>query len=131
MISRERRPDTGRTERTGPAPQSCYGTAAGHEPHTGEILASAMRHSVGRPATGMGGGTKNPMERLCQPPSEPAFALYREQLNTAPPDGAKFVDNASHRETHFSLEIRLTVGHISQRSVLDKWQMQSERHSRE
>ena len=58
----------------------------------------------------MGGGTKNPMERLCQPPSEPAFALYREQLNTAPPDGAKFVDNASHRETHFSLEIRLTVG---------------------
>ena len=73
-----------------------------------------MRHSVGRPATGMGGGTKNPMERLCQPPSEPAFALYREQLNTAPPDGAKFVDNASHRETHFSLEIRLTVGHISQ-----------------
>ena len=27
------------------------------------ILASAMRHSVGRPATGMGGGTKNPMER--------------------------------------------------------------------
>ena len=65
------------------------------------ILASAMRHSVGRPATGMGGGTKNPMERLCQPPSEPAFALYREQPNTAPPDGAKFVDNASHRETHF------------------------------
>ena len=132
MIPRDRRPDTGRTERTGPAPQSCYGTAAGHELHMGMmILASAMRHSVGRPATGMGGGTKNPMERLCQPPSEPAFALYREQLNTAPPDGAKFVDNASHRETHFSLEIRLTVGHISQRSVLDKWQMQSERHSRE
>lgn len=31
--------------------------AAGHEPHTGiMILAPAMRHSVGRPATGMGGG---------------------------------------------------------------------------
>lgn len=95
------------------------------------ILASAMRHSVGRPATGMGGGTKNPMERLCQPPSEPAFALYREQPNTAPPDGAKFVDNASHRETHFSLEIRLTVGHISQRRELDKWLIPSERNSRE
>ena len=29
---------------------------------------SFMRYSVGRPATGMGGGAK-PMERLCQPPS--------------------------------------------------------------
>ncbi len=28
------------------------------------ILASAMRHSVGRPATGMGGGTVIPMERF-------------------------------------------------------------------
>ena len=74
MIPRERRPDTGRTERTGPAPQSCYGTAAGHELHMGMmILASAMRHSVGRPATGMGGGTINPMERPCQPPSDPAL----------------------------------------------------------
>ena len=41
------------------------------------------------------------MERLCQPPSESAFVLYREQPNTAPPNGAKFVVNASHRETHF------------------------------
>ena len=41
------------------------------------------------------------MERLCQPPSEPAFVLYREQPNTAPLNGAKFVVNASHRETHF------------------------------
>ena len=55
------------------------------------ILASAMRHSVGRPATGMGGGTINPMERLCQPPSDPAFVLYREQPNTVPPSGAEFV----------------------------------------
>ena len=92
----------GRSEH-GQRRKAAQGTAAGHETYAGLILASAMRHSVGRPATGMGGGTKNPMERLCQPPSEPAFALYREQLNTAPPDGAKFVDNASHRETHFYL----------------------------
>ena len=79
MIPREGRPDNGRTERTRPAPQSSYGKAAGHAPHTGiMILASAMRHSVGRPATGMGGGTKNPMERPSQPPSEPAFVLHRE-----------------------------------------------------
>lgn len=69
------------------------------------ILASAMRHSVGRPATGMGGGTKNPMERLCQPPSEAAFVLYREQENIAPPNGAKFVVNASHRGTHFFVRL--------------------------
>ena len=43
------------------------------------------------------------MERLCQPPSESAFVLYREQPNTAPPSGAKFVVNASHRGTHFLL----------------------------
>ena len=53
-----------------------YGTAAGDEARIGMmILASAMRHSVGRPATGMGGGTLNPMERLCQPPSESAFVF--------------------------------------------------------
>ena len=40
------------------------------------ILASAMRHSVGRPATGMGGG--KPMERPCQPPSGPLFTLESE-----------------------------------------------------
>ncbi len=40
------------------------------------------------------------MERLCQPPSETAFILYREQSNTAPPNDAKLVVNASHRETH-------------------------------
>ena len=91
----------GRSEH-GQRRKAAHGTAAGDEPHTGMmILASAMRHSVGRPATGMGGGTKNPMERLCQPPSEAAFVFYREQPNTAPPNGAKFVDNASHRETHF------------------------------
>lgn len=93
----------GRSEH-GQRRKAAYGTAAGDEPHTGMmILASAMRHSVGRPATGMGGGTKNPMERLCQPPSEAAFVFYREQPNTAPPSGAKFVVNASHRETHFYL----------------------------
>ena len=44
-------------ERLTPAPQSSYGKAAGQETHMGRILASAMRHSVGRPAMGMGGGT--------------------------------------------------------------------------
>ena len=88
----------GRSEH-GQRRKAAHGTAAGDEPHTGMmILASAMRHSVGRPATGMGGGTKNPMERLCQPPSEAAFVFYREQPNTAPPNGAKIVE-----------EIRLTV----------------------
>lgn len=41
------------------------------------------------------------MERPCQPPSDPAFVLYREQRNTEPQNNAKFVVNASHRETHF------------------------------
>jgi len=91
----------GRSEH-GQRRKAAYGKAAGHEPHTGMmILASAMRHSVGRPATGMGGGTNDPMERICQPPSEVAFVLYREQENTAPPSDTKFVVNASHRETHF------------------------------
>ena len=61
--------------------KAAYGTAAGDEARTGMmILALAMRHSVGRPATGMGGGTINPMERLCPPPSESAFAFYREHM---------------------------------------------------
>ena len=65
----------GRSEH-GQRRKAAYGTAAGDEAHTGMmILASAMRHSVGRPATGMGGGTLNPMERLCQPPSESAFVF--------------------------------------------------------
>ena len=44
-------------ERTTPTPQAADGKAAGKDTHTGTmILASAMRHSVGRPATGMEGG---------------------------------------------------------------------------
>ena len=65
------------------------------------ILASAMSHIVGRPATGIGGGTKNPMERLCQPPSDTALVYIVNIESTAPPNGAKYVVNASHRETHF------------------------------
>jgi len=34
------------------------------------ILAMAMGHTVGRPVMRMGGGTINPMEQLCQLPSE-------------------------------------------------------------
>ena len=37
------------------------------------ILAMAMGHTVGRPVMRMGGGTKNPMERLCQLPSDLPF----------------------------------------------------------
>ena len=45
----------GRSEH-GQRRKAAQGTAAGHEPHTGMmILASAMRHSVGRPAHGNGG----------------------------------------------------------------------------
>ena len=41
------------------------GNAVGHEARTGiMILALTMSHIVGRPATRIGGGTKNPMERL-------------------------------------------------------------------
>ena len=56
-------PDGGRAmtpfmgERTPPAPQSSLDKAAGQDTDVGLILASAMRHSVGRPAMGMGGGT--------------------------------------------------------------------------
>ena len=91
----------GRSEH-GQRRKAALGTVAGHEARTGMmILASAMRHSVGRPATGMGGGTLNPMERLCQPPSESAF-LRREQRNTEAAISAKFVG-----------EMRLTVKRIS------------------
>ena len=45
--------------------------AAGHDTHTGMmILALATRHRVERPATRMGGGTLNPMERPCPSPFE-------------------------------------------------------------
>ena len=38
-----------------------------------ELLAMAMGHTVGRPVMRMGGGTINPMERLCQLPSDLPF----------------------------------------------------------
>lgn len=45
--------------------------AVGHDTHTGMmILALATRHRVERPATRMGGGTLNPMERPCPSPFE-------------------------------------------------------------
>ena len=88
----ERRPDNGRTERTPPTPQSCFGRTAGHEATAGiMILASAMSHIVGRPAIRMEGGTINPMERLCPPPSASAFDSIVNTDNTAPPTGAKSV----------------------------------------
>ena len=63
----------GRSEH-GQRRKAAVGTSAGHEAHPGMmILALAMRHSVERPATGMEGGTKNPMERFCQPPSDTAL----------------------------------------------------------
>ena len=76
MVHRERRGGSGRTERTPPAPQSCFGRTAGHEATAGiMILASAMSHIVGRPAIRMEGGTINPMERLCPPPSGESCAM--------------------------------------------------------
>ena len=44
------------------------------------ILAMAMGHTVGRPVMGMGGGTINPMERLCQLPSDFPFR-EKSELN--------------------------------------------------
>ena len=45
--------------------------AVGHDTHTGMmILALTTRHRVERPATRMGGGTLNPMERPCPSPFE-------------------------------------------------------------
>ena len=50
------------------------GRAAGDYARMGMmILASAMRHSIGRPAMGMEGGTVISYEAVCQPPSESAF----------------------------------------------------------
>ena len=40
-----------------PAPYTACGKAVGQDMRMGEILALAMRHSVGRPATRIGGGT--------------------------------------------------------------------------
>ena len=90
--------------------------------HNDTCVGYASQRRTPRPRE-WGEARKIPMERLCQPPSEPAFVLYREQPNTAPLNGAKFVVNASHRETHFLLEIRLTVRHILQRRKLDKYPM--------
>ena len=53
------------------------------------ILASAMRHSVGRPATGMGGGAK-PMERPCQPPSALPLNIRYKTEKSAPLSDADF-----------------------------------------
>jgi hypothetical protein len=77
------------------------GKDAGHEAHIGiMILALAMRHSVGRPAHGNGGRYETLWSGL-PAAVRTAFVLYRGQESTAPPNGAKFVVNASHRETHF------------------------------
>ena len=66
----------------------------------GSILASAMRHSVGRPAMGMEGGT---IDLWSGPPAAvwPAFEKHREAAKTAPTNRADFV------------EINLTVRHNS------------------
>ena len=64
--------------------------------HNDTCVGYASQRRTPRPRE-WGEARKIPMERLCQPPSEPAFVLYREQENTAPPNGAKFVVNASHR----------------------------------
>ena len=68
------------------------GNAAGHEAHTGMmILALTMSHIVGRPATEIGGGTKNPMER---PTSRRLISalFYRESESTKTHRVAKFVE---------------------------------------
>ena len=70
----------------------------------GEILALAMRHSVGRPAIRMGGGTvKNPMERQAQPPSVFAF-----DINVIP-----FDPHSMHvRISLYNFEIRFMLKRI-------------------
>ena len=66
------------------------------------ILALTMSHIVGRPATGMGGGTKNPMERPASRRLIFALIFCVKTENSKLPENAKFVGNVSHRETHFA-----------------------------
>ena len=54
------------------------------------ILASAMRHSVGRPATGMGGGTLDLWSGR-QPPSAMPLDIRCETEKSAPLSDADFV----------------------------------------
>ena len=57
----------------------------------GLILASAMRHSVGCPAMGMGGGTIELWSGL-PPPSGPPLKQHREMAKSAPTGNADFVE---------------------------------------
>jgi len=63
---------------------SSFGRAVGHETHTGiMILALATRHRVERPAISMGGGTKNPMERLARRRLDtPLFYIVKSEIRT-------------------------------------------------
>ena len=64
----ERRISTGAERSTATAAGQLW-QAAGHESFAGiMILASAMSHIVGRPATSMGGGTVKTYEAERQPP---------------------------------------------------------------
>ena len=65
------------------------GKAVGRDPAGRMILASAMRHSVGRPATGMGGGTRT-YGAARQPPSGLPLKFYR-YMKTAPKQPARFL----------------------------------------
>ena len=60
------------------------GKAIGDYAHTGTmILALATRHRVERPAISMGGGTKNPMERLARRRLDtPLFYIVKSEIRT-------------------------------------------------
>ena len=64
------------------------------------ILASAMRHSVGRPAHGNGGRHEKSYGAALPTAVRSVFENISWNLKSAPLSGADFVDNASHRETH-------------------------------
>lgn len=72
------------------------GNTAGQNAHTGEILASAMRHSVGRPAMGMGGGTLD-LWSGSQPPSALPLNVRCKTEKSAPLNGADFVVSRRHQ----------------------------------
>lgn len=73
------------------APEKDMGQAAGDNAQMGEILTSAMRHSVGRPAISMEGGTIITYGAACPPPSELPLKLYRETAKSALIASADFV----------------------------------------
>ena len=69
------------------------------------ILAMAMGHTVDRPVMRMGGGTRNPMERLCQLPSDlPDLDRKVNHIKSALQESVRIL--SFHRERNRSVNDR-------------------------